>query len=147
MTNKEKFLALVSNEKSNTLEKNKARIKNRAMLRASQNIAWAVLTKLDELGWTQKKLAEKMDVTPQQIQKIVKGNENLTLETIVKLEAILDISILVKSENMVSVATISTNLIYTNLSANNNSYNNYTIYTQTEKTNISYNATNYQLTI
>jgi hypothetical protein len=47
MTNKERFLALVADEKTNTLAKNEARIKNRAMLRASQNIAWAVLNKLD----------------------------------------------------------------------------------------------------
>ena len=94
MTNKEKFLALVADEKTNTLAKNEARIKNRAMLRASQNIAWAVLNKLDELNWTQKTLADKIEVTPQQIQKIVKGRENLTLETIVKLEIALNISIL-----------------------------------------------------
>jgi ribosome-binding protein aMBF1 (putative translation factor) len=94
MTNKEKFSTLVADKKTNTLAKNEARIKNRAMLRASQNIAWAVLNKLDELNWTQKTLADKIEVTPQQIQKIVKGRENLTLETIVKLEIALNISIL-----------------------------------------------------
>jgi ribosome-binding protein aMBF1 (putative translation factor) len=135
MTNKEKFLALVAKEKTNTLAKNEARIKDRAMLRASQNIAWAVLNKLDELNWTQKILADKMDVTPQQIQKIVKGRENLTLETIVKLESILDISILVKAENKTSITTIVMDSIKSVLSSNNNTYPDYKIFVQTERTN------------
>ena len=46
MKNKERFLSLVSKEKTNTLEKNRERIKNRAMLRESQQIAIKVLKKL-----------------------------------------------------------------------------------------------------
>jgi len=94
MTNKEKFLALVSNEKTDTIERNRKRIKNRAMLRESQQIASKVLIKLDELGWSQKKLAEEMDVSPQQITKIVSGKENLTIETQIKLQNILNIPVL-----------------------------------------------------
>lgn len=94
MTNKKKFLALVSKEKTTTLEKNKERIKNRAMLRESQQIAIKVLTKLDELGWSQKDLAKALDVTPQQITKIVSGKENLTIETQIKLQTVLDIPVL-----------------------------------------------------
>ncbi len=94
MTNKEKFLALVSNEKTDTLEQVKERIDNRAMLRESQKIALKVLLKLDELEWTQRELATKMGVSPQQISKIVSGKENLTIETQVKLQDILDIPIL-----------------------------------------------------
>ena len=94
MTNKEKFLALVSKEDTAILEQVKQRIKNRAMLRESQKIAIKVLLKLDELGWSQRKLAEKMGVTPQHINKIVSGKENLTIETQIKLQEILDIPIL-----------------------------------------------------
>jgi len=94
MTNKEKFLSLVSKEQPNTLEKNAERIRNRAMLRESQQIAIKVLKRLDELNWTQKDLASAMEVTPQQVNKIVKGQENLTLETQCKLQAILNIPIL-----------------------------------------------------
>src|SRR5690606_4114136 len=93
-TSKEKFQELVSKEKTTTLQRNSERIKNRARLRESQDIALKVLTKLDELGWSQKKLAEKLSVTPQQITKIVKGKENLTLETQVKLQEVLKIPIL-----------------------------------------------------
>lgn len=94
MTNKEKFLALVSEEDSGTLERNRERIRNRAMLRESQQIALKVLMKLDDLGWSQKDLAEKMEVSPQQISKIVSGKENLTIGTQIKLQNILDIPVL-----------------------------------------------------
>jgi transcriptional regulator with XRE-family HTH domain len=94
VTSKEKFKALVTTEKTNTVEKNKERIKNRARLRESQKIALKVLTKLDELGWNQKMLAKELGVSPQQVSKIVSGKENLTLETQVKLQEVLDIPIL-----------------------------------------------------
>ncbi|KVV16186.1 helix-turn-helix domain-containing protein [Flavobacterium sp. TAB 87] len=113
MSNIEKFTALVSSEKTNTVTKNRERIKNRAMLRESQNIALKVLDRLEELHWTQKKLAEKLEVSPQQITKIVKGQENLTLETQIRLQNILDIPILasyfekeeLKSTSEVSITT------------------------------------------
>ncbi len=94
MTNKEKFMLLVSDEKTGTLERISERVKNRAMLRESQKIAMKVLFRLDELEWTQKTLAIKLGVSPQQVNKLVSGKENLTLETIVKLQEVLDICIL-----------------------------------------------------
>lgn len=94
MTNKEKFLQLVSSEDTKTIAEVKKRIKNRAMLRESQQIALKVLLKLDDLGWSKKDLAQNMEVTPQQITKIVSGKENLTIETQVKLQQILGIPVL-----------------------------------------------------
>ena len=94
MTNKEKFLQLVSQEDTKTLEENQRRIKNRFWLIESQQIALKVLMKLDDLGWSQKDLANAMEVTPQQVTKIVSGKENLTIETQIKLQNILDIPIL-----------------------------------------------------
>lgn len=94
MKNKEKFMQLVSNEKTNTLVKNKERVLNRQMLRESQQIALKVLNKLKELQWTQKQLAIAMEVSPQQISKIVSGKENLTIETQIKLQQLLAIPIL-----------------------------------------------------
>jgi transcriptional regulator with XRE-family HTH domain len=94
MTNKEKFLKLVSEEDTNTIIEVKQRIKNRLMLRESQNIAIKVLMKLEELGWSQKDLAREMEVTPQQISKVVSGKENLTIETQIKLQNILNIPVL-----------------------------------------------------
>lgn len=97
MKNKDKFKKLVTEQHTGIAAKNKARIKNRNRTRASQDIALKVLSKLDDLGWKQKDLAKQMEVSAQQITKIVSGKENLTLETIVKLEKTLGISILVSS--------------------------------------------------
>ena len=94
MSNKEKFKALVSKENTNSVEKNSAIIKSRAMLREAQDIVLKVLDKLDDLNWSQRKLAKQMDVSPQQITKIVSGKENLTLATQTKLQEILDLPIL-----------------------------------------------------
>jgi len=94
MTNKEKFLKLVSGKDTETMKQNKLRIANRQWIRASQDVAFKVLEKLDELGWSQKDLAHKMGVTPQYINKIVKGQENLTIETQMKIQTVLDIPIL-----------------------------------------------------
>lgn len=93
-TNREKFLELVSGEDTEIVEKNNWRIANRQWLRVSQTIAFDILERLDDLGWTQKDLAEKMGVSPQYVNKLVRGSENLTLETIVKLQNILEIPIL-----------------------------------------------------
>lgn len=94
MSNMENFLKLVSSEDTKSLADLKERIKNRPMLRESQQIAIKVLTRLDELEWSQRDLANAMEVSPQQITKIVSGKENLTIETQIKLQNILDIPVL-----------------------------------------------------
>lgn len=75
------------------LKKARYRRENRGWLRKSQEIAIRVLGVLDEKGMQQKELAEAMDVSPQQVSKIVKGKQNLTLQTISKLEQVLGISL------------------------------------------------------
>jgi ribosome-binding protein aMBF1 (putative translation factor) len=93
-TNREKFMELVSDIDIKAEEKIDWRIANRQWLRVSQDIAFDILERLDELAWTQKDLAAKMGVSPQYVNKLVKGSENLTLETLVKLQSILDIPLL-----------------------------------------------------
>ena len=93
-TNRERFLDLVSEIDTKTEEMHNWRIANRAWLPVSQRIAFDVLEQLDALGWTQKTLAEKMGVSPQYVNKLVRGSENMTLETLLKLQTILDIPIL-----------------------------------------------------
>jgi transcriptional regulator with XRE-family HTH domain len=90
---KKKFKDAVSKEETTSVKRNKERINNRLWLRESQEIALKVLTKLDDLDWTQRRLAVEMGVSPPQIAKIVSGNQNLTLATIVKLQNVLDISL------------------------------------------------------
>jgi len=91
---KEKLMNLVSAEKVNTVKRNKDRIRNRKMLRESRAIALKILNRLDDLGWTKKKLADEMGILPQQVTKFVSGKENLTLETQIKLQEVLNIPIL-----------------------------------------------------
>jgi len=93
MTNKENFLKLVSDKNSSTIPNLQTRIQNRSWLKHSQKIALKVLSTLKEQSLSQKDLAERMQVSPQIINRWVKGQENFTLETIGKLEKALGIQI------------------------------------------------------
>src|SRR5690554_6630217 len=94
MSNKETFKALVSQEETNAVEELKARIARRSYTRYSKKIALSILIRLDELIWKQKDLVEKMEVSPQQVNKWVKGNENFTLDTLAKLSQILGVELI-----------------------------------------------------
>lgn len=99
-------MKLVSNKPNDALKKSEERIKNRSWRKISRKIALQILDKMDELGWSQKKLAEHMEVSPQYVNKLVKGKENLTLETLVKLQNILGITLLVAEEQEKHHSTI-----------------------------------------
>lgn len=76
---------------------------NRDWIRYSQKIALAILNHLDHLQWSQKYFAEAMGVSPQAVNKWLKGKENFTLETIARMEKVLGkklISIPKASENV-----------------------------------------------
>ena len=94
MTNKEKFLSLVSPENKETKDAIRFRDENKSWLRESKRIAIKVLKALKEQSMSQKDLAEQMGVSPQYVSKLVKGKENFTIETLVKLQNILDIPLL-----------------------------------------------------
>ena len=67
-------------------EEAKKRKENRRWLSYSQEIALLLHDKMEELGLTQTALAERMNWTQQYISRILKGQENLSLETITRLE-------------------------------------------------------------
>ncbi len=67
----------------------KARKENSEWLRISQEIALGVHCYLRDKKMTKTDLANAMNVSPSYIGKLLKGNENLTLETICKLEKII----------------------------------------------------------
>ncbi|EAT59327.1 MULTISPECIES: helix-turn-helix domain-containing protein [Chlorobium] len=90
----EKIAAIASKELSGWLKDAEWRVENRAWLKHSQAIALRILRTLRAKNISQKELAEKIGVSPQQVNKIVKGRENLTLETIAKLETALDVVLL-----------------------------------------------------
>lgn len=81
-------------------EKAEWRQKNKSWLRYSQHIAIKMLEKMNELGLTQKALAERMDCSQQYISKVLRGHENLSIETICKIEDALDIELLPKVVEM-----------------------------------------------
>jgi len=99
-----KLSELASTKPSNWKAKAKYRRENREWLKRSAAIAVKVLDALKAQGLTQKDLAERLDVTPQYINKIVKGEENLTLETITNLELALGIYIILRDSDNKSVA-------------------------------------------
>lgn len=92
-TNREKFNKLVASTNTELLEEIDNRVSGRDWLRKSNRIAVKVLMALKEQRMTQKDLAERMNVSPQYINKLVKGGENFTIETMTKLEDVLDIAI------------------------------------------------------
>ncbi len=70
------------------------RVANKSWLRYSQRIAMMMLDKMEELGLTQKALAERMGCSQQYISRVLKGTENLSIETISKIETALELEIL-----------------------------------------------------
>ena len=91
---RKKLTALSNGRVSEWEKQHKWREANEGWLRRSHAIAFEVLEALDEKKLTQKKLAAIMTVTPQYVNNIVKGRENLTLETIAKLEKALGIELM-----------------------------------------------------
>lgn len=97
---KEKIDNLLSKEPSRWMEKALRDEANEAWLERSSNIALRILGALQLNRMSQKDLAEKTGVSPQQVSKLLKGNENLTLETIAKLEAALGIMLIAIPESV-----------------------------------------------
>lgn len=83
------------------LEQARIRKENKEWIRISQDIALNIHFYLKQLNISQKELAFRMGVTPPYIAKLLKGKENMTIETICKLQTILNkelISVLTPNE-------------------------------------------------
>lgn len=92
---KEKLAKITGPEPSAWREEAEFRFKNRKWLKYSGNIALRILAAIeDREDLSQTKLAELINVTPQYISKILKGHENLTLETIAKLSEALNVELI-----------------------------------------------------
>ena len=106
MANLNKLNKIVS-EKSNWIEEAKQRQDNKAWLKHSQKIAIKILKTLRENKnnktgiSSQVELAKALDVKPQYVNKLVKGKENLTLETISKIESALNIKLIADKKTVV----------------------------------------------
>lgn len=69
------------------------RMKNKSWLCHSQHIAMMMLDKMEELNISQKQVSELLGCTRQYISKVLKGQENLSLKTMTKIEQCLKIQI------------------------------------------------------
>jgi transcriptional regulator with XRE-family HTH domain len=83
----------------------------------SSQIARRVLSAINENEeLNQTKLATALNISPQQVSKIVKGKENLTLETIYKLSESLNVELITfplysfSSKNIELEITLSSNI-------------------------------------
>lgn len=89
-----------SKQDNSWIERAKYRKENKAWLDISFAIAVKVMSALkanktaDIFPKTQKELAEAMNCSPQYVNKLLKGTENLQLETIVKIEQILNVPLI-----------------------------------------------------
>lgn len=70
---------------------------NWVWLRYSYAIAVKASSRMRELGLTQQQLAEKMNCTQQHVSNLLKGQVNMTLETLAKLEQALDFDLVGES--------------------------------------------------
>ena len=90
----ERFEKLVTDENSGWLQKALWRKANKRWLNQSRQVALNVLETLDTKNWSQKRLAQEMGVSSQQVSKSLKGQQNLTFETVAKLENALGIRLM-----------------------------------------------------
>ena len=66
------------------------RRENREWLRYSQRIALLLLSYMKREHLTQAAIAEQLGCSQQYVSKILKGTENLTIETIAKIENVIN---------------------------------------------------------
>ena len=81
-------------ETANWREEAEYRRRNARWLRYSAMIALQVRERMAQIRMTQVVLAEKLGCTQQHVSMLLKGKNNLTLETIAKLEEALDFDII-----------------------------------------------------
>ena len=92
--NVEKLRQIAVDPSKEVLEQDQFMRENKDWLRNSAKIALCVRRVLRVKGITQQELASRMNVSPQYVGRILKGQENLTLAVIAKLEKALQVTIL-----------------------------------------------------
>jgi transcriptional regulator with XRE-family HTH domain len=110
---------------------------NEAWLDISFEIAIRIGSILKQKNMTQKELAEKMACSPQFIHTVLKGSENLTLETICKLEKALDMQLINVVSTTTSVIDFSTSSPIVHLPKPKNYANKQQTYEKQDKQAIS----------
>ena len=82
----------MNKDKNAVVERLRARIlpENRIFVRKNLAISEQVEALLNEKGWTQKELAQKLDISESDVSELLTGLHNLTLKNLAKLEALLE---------------------------------------------------------
>ena len=106
-----KLEALVSKTPSKWIEESNKRFEDKEGLKYSQQVAVRILRTLREKKLSQKDLADLLKVTPQTVNKWVKGSENIGLFTIGRIDKALGIKLMHVFENNNSVVISSTNIV------------------------------------
>lgn len=78
----------------------------------SQQIALEVLETLSQRNITQKAFAEQLEVTPQAVNKWLRGKENFTIETIAKVEKALGIRLITIGSHPAENQFVTSGLFY-----------------------------------
>ncbi|BDD00752.1 helix-turn-helix transcriptional regulator [Persicobacter psychrovividus] len=94
MNNLDKFKSIVNPDGNQWKQEVNDRLSKKSWIKKSASLALYIKRLMRQKGMTQKALAELMQVSPQQVNKILKGRENLTLETISKLEECLEVGLM-----------------------------------------------------
>lgn len=94
--NFEKLNELATDRSKEVIRKSEELEKNRNWLRMSRMIALAIRYHLRKAEITQKAFADMLGVSPAYVGKLLKGNENLTLETICRVQDVI-------GDNLVSI--------------------------------------------
>lgn len=126
------FETLLSGETSGWRTKARDRKQNKEWRRMVGEIAVSILKFLKENGLTQVELAKRLDVSPQYVSKIVQGKENLSIETICKIQLALGIQLIAIP------AYYSTIRIESVISQINNYGNKRTVYSGTVQSEMDY---------
>ena len=88
--NLEKLAGMAKPQSEKEKEQARHRKENREWLRMSQEITLCLHYYLRTSGMTQRELADKMGVSAVYVGKLLKGGENMTLETICKIQKAID---------------------------------------------------------
>lgn len=88
--NLDKLSEIAKSRSEEAIEKAQRRKAGRGWLRMSQDIALSLRYSLRKMNMTQKEFAEKMGVSPAYVGKLLKGQENLTLESICNIQEVIN---------------------------------------------------------
>ncbi|MBQ8868009.1 MAG: helix-turn-helix transcriptional regulator [Bacteroidaceae bacterium] len=97
----EKLRGHASDAPSRWREEAMKRRENKVWLRYSQMIAMKMLDRMERLNLTQKEVAERMGCSQQYVSKVLRGKENLSLETLSRIEDALQIQLIYETEPVV----------------------------------------------